>query len=178
VIFDSTATYICRIARMNEKSEQTAALALERAEWECRRETIAYREWLSFLRPLGWFCLAGGVIFSGAAGVSILWSTFQGGKIVSALLAFTASALTGLHGVLKCDSHQTECRKMIQSLKSLSTEIALCKTLNPAEQTERRDRLVTQLIRLIKKVDASPAPWCYRRADRQNHDDRFSTPAL
>ena len=41
------------------KSEQTGALALERADWECRRETIAYREWLSFLRPLGWFCLAG-----------------------------------------------------------------------------------------------------------------------
>jgi len=152
-------------------------LALERAEWECRREVIAYGEWLGFLRPLGWLCLSGGVIFSSAAGVSVIWTTATHEKIISASLAFTASALTGLHGTLKCDSHQAECRRMIQALKSLLAELALCKTLASSEQSKKRDKLVAKLVNLIDAVKASPADWCYRRADRLNYDDRFSKPS-
>jgi hypothetical protein len=134
---------------------------------KCTVEETAYRAWLSVLGPLRWICLGGGVVFSAAAGLSILGeSAFfgQNWKLVSALLAFAASALTGLHGILKCDAHQAECHRLIQAFKSLRSNYEASNFLDPQERPKRLQKLNDDLTELTKDAQAIPAPWCYKKA--------------
>jgi hypothetical protein len=144
----------------------------DQGEQDCRREEMAYRAWLGVLTPLKWTCVSGGVVFSAAAGVSILWEALPHGKAISAALAFSASALTGLHSALKCDAHQSECHRLIQAFRSLGTQYAASKSLGPPERVERRNALNIRLGQLIETATARPASWCYDRADRAIHRNK------
>jgi len=151
---------------MSESSQPSAVSALDKAEQICRREAIAYGEWLHILSPLRWFCVGGSAILSAAAGVTILWQTVPQGKLIAALLAFGATALTGLHVALRCDAHQLECRKLIQSFKCMSLHIAACRELAPEDQEKRRSEIVMKVANLIEEATATPSSSNYRHADR------------
>jgi len=139
---------------------------LDWANLRCRREALAYNAWLRKLTPWRWFCVSGGIVFSAAAGVSIVWQALPYGRVISALLAFTASALTGLHVALKCEVHQTECRRVIQAFRSLEIQMNACNALPSPARDERQQVLVEALAELIKTTTASPSDKCYELADR------------
>ena len=151
---------------MSEPTWQNINLALDQTNRDCRREVIAYSEWLGWLTPLRWISVGGGVVLSATAGFAILWDSLPNGKIISASLAFAASIMTGLHVALKCDAHQAECRRLIQAFKSLSLQIAACKVLPPEEQAKARPEIMTKVAHLVETAAASPGAWCYRRAER------------
>jgi len=153
---------------MHTKNERTAQeTPPQEGERDCQREEVAYRIWLGILAPLRWTCIGGGVVFSAAAGVSILWEVLPDGKLISALLAFTASALTAIHTALKCDSYQSECHRLIQAFKSLRAQFHASNNVAPLERPRRRNNLNVRYAQLIETAAASPAQWCYRRADRE-----------
>jgi hypothetical protein len=52
-----------------------------------------------------------------------LWDSLPHGRIISAVLAFTATALTATHAALKRDEHQAECRRLIHAFKSIRVQI-------------------------------------------------------
>jgi hypothetical protein len=110
--------------------------------------------------------VGGGVLFSAAAGVTIIWNSLPHGRMISAILAFSASVLTGLHAALKCDPYQAECLRLVQALKSLGMEIQSCKELPDEEYSAKARALITELTNLLKTAGASPGTWSYRRADR------------
>jgi hypothetical protein len=149
-------------------SEPTAPAghALDQTDRYCRREAFAYREWLGWLTPLRWISVGGGVVLSAAAGFTILRESLPHGPAISATLAFAASTLTALHVALKCDSHQSECRRLIQAFKSLSVQIAACRELPSAEQEKKKTEIMTKVAHLVETATAVPSEWCYRRADR------------
>jgi hypothetical protein len=151
---------------MSEPMAQIGNHALDQTDRYCRREAFAYSEWLGWLTPLRWISVAGGVLLSAAAGFSILWKTLPHGTGISATLAFAASTLTALHVALKCDAHQSECRRLIQAFKSLSVQIATCKELPSPEQEKKKTEIVTKVAHLVEAATAVPGEWCYRRADR------------
>jgi hypothetical protein len=151
---------------MSDATGISSHLALDRIDRDCSREVIAYGEWLGWLTPLRWISVGGGVVLSGAAGFSILWNTLPSGKIISAVLAFAASTLTTIHVALKCESHQSECRRLIQAYKSLSVQISLCRELTPEEHPARRAEIMMKVAHLVETANAVPGEWCYRRADR------------
>lgn len=132
---------------------------------DCEREEMAYRAWLGLLTPLRWGCVGGGVVFSAAAGVAVLWDALPHGKAISAILAFSATALTGLHTGLNCDAHQSECRRLIQAFKSLGDQYEDLKDLGPDEEAEERKALNRRRAELKETATALPAAWCYSRAD-------------
>jgi hypothetical protein len=159
-------TYNSRMTRAQGTAQDPSDLGARK----CSREETAYRTWLGILGPLRWICLGGGVILSAAAGMSVLGeSAFFGPnwKLVSTLFAFTASALTGLHGVLKCDSHQSECHRLIQAFRGLRFEYEASKDLGPQERSKRREELDAKFARLVTTAAATPAGWCYKKADRE-----------
>ena len=136
----------------------------------CRREEAAYRSWLAFLGPLRWRCLGGGVVFSAAAGLSILGESAllgQKWKLWSALLAFTGSALTGVHGVLRCDAYQAECHRLIQEFKSLGFQYEAAVDLEPETRAARTEQLHAEFARLVKGASATPTRRCYATADQE-----------
>ena len=131
-----------KIPRMSEPTGQNINLALDQTDRNCRREIIAYSEWLGWLTPLRWISVGGGVVLSATAGFAILLDSLPNGKIISASLAFAASIMTGLHVALKCDAHQAECRRLIQAFRSLSLQIAACKELPTVEQVKARAEII------------------------------------
>jgi hypothetical protein len=105
------------------------------------------------------------VVLSAAAGVTILWDSLPHGKVISAVLAFGAAALTRLHAALKCDSHQSECRKLIQEYKSILVAIAECMDLDPQAKSQKRTEIMSRIAHTIETTTATPSAACYRYAD-------------
>jgi hypothetical protein len=151
---------------MSGTVEADSESMLDWAKLRCRREALAYNAWLGKLTPWRWFCVSGGIVFSAAAGVSIVWQALPHGRVISALLAFAASALTGLHVALKCEVHQTECRRLIQAFRSLEIQMNACNVLPPPGRDERQQALVEDLAQLIKTTAACPSDKCYELADK------------
>ena len=150
---------------MKSSNEGSSRVPRDQGERDCEREEMAYRAWLRLLTPLRWTCVSGGVVFSTAAGVSVLWDGLPHGKVISAILAFSAAILTGLHTRLNCDAHQSECRRLIQAFKSLRDQYKDLGDLRPLEEAEQRKALNKQRAKLKETATAIPATWCYSRAD-------------
>ena len=155
--------------RIIRKTEMTAAAnPVERGVRNCQREEAAYRSWLGFLGPLRWLCLGGGVVLPAVAGLSALGETAFFGpnwKVVSALLAFAGSALTGLHGALKCDTHQAECRRLIQAVRGIRLEYESSVDLDAPQRASRLAALQAEFAKLVRDASATPA-WCYSKTGR------------
>jgi hypothetical protein len=151
---------------MNPSDDSRIDNALNHALQQCRREQVAYEEWLRVLSPLRWICVGGGVLFSAAAGITIIWNSLPHGRMISAILAFSASVLTGLHVALKCDPYQAECHRILQALKSLGIEIEMCREVHDQEYSAKAGSLIAELASLLKTASASPSTRSYRRAER------------
>jgi hypothetical protein len=85
---------------------------------------------------------------------------------VKPLLAFTTSVLRGLHGVLKCDSHHSECHRLIQAFGSLRSEYEAARYLDQQQRLRKRDELDTKFAQLIKNGYCDAGKFGgYERAD-------------
>ena len=61
---------------------------------------------------------------------------------------------------------------MIQALKSLGMQFRDSKDLEAAELKKAHSDLTSRLAQLIKNVEATPADWCYSKADREIEEGR------
>jgi hypothetical protein len=156
---------------MSDQPDTDAVIGLiKERQRHCRIEYIALSGWLSFLTPLRWITIAGGTILSALAGATVLSNgAFLGSafKIYSGIFALTASILTGLHTALHCDTHQAECRRLIQLYESLELAFQATLALPPSEIPRRFHELEAALHEAKLKATATP-PMRYRR--RAEHE--------
>lgn len=88
---------------------------------ECGTERRAYELWLGCLTPAN-FALAGvGGVLSLVSGLSIV-AHVDALHNLAGWGAITGAILTGFHSRLRCDAHQTECRKLMGQFAELQTE--------------------------------------------------------
>jgi hypothetical protein len=138
-------------------------------ERDCFVEMRALEMWLGFLTPLRWFTVIGSVILSALAGATILGSqqllgdTFPKFAGVCALLA---SILTTLHATLHCDTHQAECRRLIQIYQSLYEGFKGAMSEDDATRKAKERDLEKEFETAIRDAKAA-APPRYKRAARK-----------
>jgi hypothetical protein len=139
-------------------------------EQQCAIERRALEMWLGLLTPLRWLTVSGGIVFSAIAGATILGKhdlLVGSWPVVGGVCALTASILTGLHTGLKCESHQAECRRLIQVYLSLEAAYQAARLLPPTELALRQSALEERFEQARSNAAAS-APGRYRvRAEQQ-----------
>ena len=140
-------------------------------ERQCRVERRAYEIWLGRLTPLKWVTTGGGTLLSILAGATVLGQPkFFGSAwpVYGGALALTSSVLTGLHTALRCDSHQTECHRLINLYSSLEAAFQAARVL-PAPQLEAPLKELEGKFEEARMKAAAHAPaWCRRRAQRED----------
>jgi hypothetical protein len=160
---------------MSDTDEQTRLLQLfVQRERQCRIEHRAYDIWLSRLTPLKWLTIGGGTILSALAGATVLGKPeFLGAQwpIFGGVCALASSILTGLHTALKCESHQTECHRLIQLFSSLEASFQAAQALPTSQLQEKFKELEPKFEEARMKATASPPAWCRKRAEREITND-------
>ena len=137
---------------------------------QCRIERRSLEMWLTWLTPLRWFTVAGGIILSAVGGATILSKPGLLGddwSVIGGLCALSASILTGLHAGLNCDSHQSECRRLIQVYSSLEAAYEAAGLLPPAELPGRQSALEEKFEEAKTKATAAAPSNYRRRAERE-----------
>ena len=126
--------------------------------------------WLSILNPARWIMLGGITILSAIASAILLKDNGLVGphwKIIAAACSLAATIFSGLHTVLHCDEHQTECRRLISAYSSLEIGFQNIQRLEPADSKIKGDELETKYEETVAGAQAS-APTLFRtRAEKE-----------
>jgi len=136
---------------------------------ECQVEAKAYEIWLGLLTPVRWFTVIGGIVLSAIAGGIVLFAEYQvegePWRVHGAVCAIFASVLTGIHTGLHCDSHQTECRRLVQLYSGLATAYEAAPLLPGERLNVKFEELEARFEQAKSEAAASPPQWCRRRAN-------------
>ena len=89
---------------------------------QCHQDSRRYESWLGKLGPLNLFTVGLGSLLSFLGGAEIIASTQILTTQQAGIMALVGGALTGIHGWLKCDDHQSECRRIANGYKSFQTK--------------------------------------------------------
>lgn len=156
-----------------EESRLIGLIALR--ERQCRIEQRAYGRWLGILTPLRWFTVAGGIILSALAGATVLGKPQLFGDqwpVYGGVLALVASILTGLHTVLHCDTHQAECRRLVQLYESLEAGFQGARARPESEMPRYVEELEAKFAEAKAKAAAAPPRSFRERAEREVEESR------
>jgi len=137
---------------------------------ECQVEARAYEIWLGLLTPARWLTVIGGILLSAIAGGVVLVAEYRvegiPWRIWGARSAILASVLTGIHTGLHCDTHQTECRRLVQLYSGLATAYEAAPLLPGERLNVKFEELEARFEQAKSEAAASPPQWCRRRANR------------
>lgn len=106
---------------------------------QCKQGSRRFELWLGKLGPLNLFTVGLGSLLSFLGGAEILASTQILTTQQAGIMALVGGALTGIHGWLKCDDHQSECRRIANGYKSFQTKYE--KIQLETEKSKKLERL-------------------------------------
>ncbi len=137
-----------------------------RRERECQLRARALELWLATLTPLRWGTVIGTTILSAIAGAAVLSKAVKHWDIIGGVCALLAAVLSGLHAGLKCDAHQSECRRLIQVYEGLKDTYEAARLSPPTDLMTRQAQLEEKFGDATKNA-AAAAPNHYRRRAEQ-----------
>src|SRR6266853_943774 len=143
---------------------------LRQRQAQCFVNRRAFEMWLHLLTPLRWFAVSAGTLLPLVAGAKILGTpALLGGQyeLVSSLCALAASAITGLHAALKCEEHQSECRRMIQVDLSLEAAYQAAEALPDPQIEEELRELEAKFEAAFSGARAAAPTRFQRRAEQE-----------
>lgn len=88
----------------------------------CKVQRRAYEIWLKTLTPANFLLVGVGGVLALVAGLSIVAEAQLISTKAAGWIAVAGAGLTGLHAKLKCEPHQTECKKLANQFAELQTE--------------------------------------------------------
>ena len=126
-----------KINKNNGLTHMTAStneIAAER-QAECMQKAAYFESKLRFFSKMNWITVLVPSLLAVIAGASI----FATGKtIFLGIVALLAALLTAIHKGLECDSHQAECRRLVQSYRGLETRY---RTISEIDMNNADDKL-------------------------------------
>jgi hypothetical protein len=135
---------------------------------ECKRERCAYEMWLQRLSPANAMLVGLGGVISLVSGLSIVTKAELVSANVAGWGAVLGAALTGLHTRLKCDSHQTECKKLACQFGEIETEYERLQMVDDPRVRQKELLLLEHKLAAIRAGQgAKPSEGCVKRAARQ-----------
>jgi len=143
---------------------------LKQRQAQCFVKRRAFEMWLHLLTPLRWFAVSAGTLLPLVAGAKILGTPALLGsryELVSSFCALAASAITGLHAALKCEDHQSECRRMIQEYLSLEAAYQAARALPDPQPEEKLRDLEARYEAALDGARAAAPTRFQRRAERE-----------
>lgn len=114
----------------------------------CKLERRSYEIWLKTLSPANFLLVGLGGILSLVAGLSIITEAGLIDTKVAGWIAVLGAALTGLHIRLKCEPHQSECKKLVNQFAELQTDYERLEL-----ETDEQERKI-QLMSIEQKLSA------------------------
>jgi hypothetical protein len=143
---------------------------LQEKRQECLVQAKAFEIWLEFLTPIRWTTIFISIIFPALAGFSL----FQGTNIfginwqhIAAVLTFTASVVAALHTALRCDSHQSACKKLAPLYFALADEFDIAGILDEKAAQKKYTELIKRLADLKRTTTETPIRWAKQKAERE-----------
>lgn len=133
---------------------------------ECKAERRAYEIWLAWLFPANVITIVMPAVLAAIAGATILGDFFEkdGTKIIAGGAALTSAALTAIHTALKCDSHQAECRRLVQAYYALEAAYSGLEGCQDDSISHNYEKYEERLQHLRESAGAITPEWCKKKA--------------
>ena len=122
---------------------------------ECTKECANYTRWISRLRLPNIILVGLGSLLAFVGGAAVV--TELGPAWIGGVLALVGGAMTGLHGWLGCEAHQSECRKVLGQFESIKSRYEhLLVELDEPRRTERFRELESEVAQIQHERKALP----------------------
>ncbi len=128
-------------------------------EAECRERANFFDERLRFFSKTNWITVLVPSLLGVLAG-SALFS--DSGSVWIGLGALAAALLTAVHKGLDCDTHQVECRRLVQAYRGLETRYRTLRQIESSDIAEELRALDAELAELRQSQAATVNPQWFK----------------
>lgn len=136
---------------MTDSIEDIAA----KRQKECNEKALYFESRLRFFSKTNWITVIVPSLLGVIAG-SALFSTTN--SVWLGIGALIAALLTAIHKGLDCDSHQTECRRLVQAYRGLETRYRTISDIKSDSACKQLVKLDEQLAELKESQLATTSP--------------------
>jgi len=148
--------------------EQSQIASIAKYREQCRAASDAYSSWLDVLMPMNWVTQGGGVVLSLLASATIFTDKLLFGAdyhVFAGIVALIAAILSGLHHVLKCEPHQAECRKLVNSFDVLEAKFQALESRSDKGVPKALAALQAEYEQILRSRTATIPRWFERKAN-------------